>query len=102
MYSSSSSHQNNEDHTVSTEISHAFALFTHTSGPGSSSSIDSKRVITLSDLKRVARELREEVDEKVLRLMIEEANGGRGREAVGKGVSRGEFEGVMRRAGVFV
>jgi len=39
-----------------------------------------------------------ECGEGVLRDMILEANGGAG---VGKGVGREEFEGVMRRAGVF-
>ena len=54
--------------------------------------------ITLSTLKRVARALKEEVDEDVLRDMILEANGGAG---VGRGVDKEEFEGVMRRAGVW-
>ena len=47
-------------------------------------------------MKTVARALKEDVDEEVLRDMILEANGGAG---VGKGVERDEFEGVMRRAG---
>ncbi|KAI9687788.1 MAG: hypothetical protein M1822_001868 [Bathelium mastoideum] len=70
------------------EVAAAFRLFTGGEG----------EVITLAHLRRVARELREEVDERVLRDMIVEANGGEG---VGRGVGVGEFEGVMRRAGVF-
>jgi Ca2+-binding EF-hand superfamily protein len=50
--------------------------------------------ITFATLKRVARELREEVDESVLRDMMREAGGG-------GVVGIKEFEGVMRRAGVF-
>jgi hypothetical protein len=38
------------------------------------------------------------VTEEVLRDMILEANGGAG---VGRGVRKGEFDGVMRRAGVW-
>jgi len=52
----------------------------------------------LATLKRVARMLKEDVDENVLRDMILEANGGAG---VGKGVEKEEFEGVMRRANVW-
>jgi len=74
------------------EIAHAFSLFTHST---------TRSNITLQDLRRVARELREEVDDKVLMLMIEEANGAAGRESVGRGVGKDEFESVMRRAGVF-
>ncbi len=54
-------------------------------------------VITMQTLKRVAKVLKEDVDEKVLRDMILEANGGSG---VRKGVGREEFGEVMRRAGV--
>ncbi|MCJ1381236.1 hypothetical protein MMC17_004345 [Xylographa soralifera] len=57
-----------------------------------------ERRITIADLRRVARELKEEVSEQVLADMILEANGGRG---VKRGVGVREFEGVMRRAGVF-
>lgn len=73
------------------EVDEAFRLFV---GGGN----DREEVITLGMLKRVARDLKEEVSDGVLRDMILEANGGAG---VGKGVRRGEFEGVMRRAGVF-
>jgi len=54
--------------------------------------------ITLAGLKRIAKVLRDDVSEDVLRDMLLEANGGAG---VGKGVDREEFEGVMRRAGVW-
>ena len=57
-----------------------------------------QRRITIADLRRVARELKEEVSEEVLRDMILEANGGR---SVQSGVGVREFEGVMRRVGVF-
>ena len=53
-------------------------------------------IITMQTLKRVAKVLKEDVDEKVLRDMILEANGGAG---VRKGVGRREFGEVMRRAG---
>lgn len=72
------------------EVNEAFRLFLGGN--------DREEVITLGMLKRVARDLKEEVSDGVLRDMILEANGGAG---VGKGVRRGEFEGVMRRAGVF-
>lgn len=54
--------------------------------------------ITLATLKRVAMLLKEDVDEDLLVSMLLEANGGKG---VGKGVERDEFEGVMRRAGMW-
>lgn len=58
-----------------------------------------KPVITLAHLKRVAAVLKEEnVTDELLRDMILEANGGAG---VGRGVRREEFDGVMRRAGVW-
>ncbi|KAK8157312.1 EF-hand superfamily Ca2+-modulated protein [Phyllosticta citrichinensis] len=58
--------------------------------------------ITVADLKRVARELREDVDDDTLWDMVLEANGeARGKAGVAKGVTLEEFESVMRRAGVF-
>lgn len=71
---------------VNAEVDEAFALFTK----------GEERAITLQDLRRVARELREDVPENVLKDMLREATGG----GLG-GVERDEFEGVMRRAGVF-
>jgi Ca2+-binding EF-hand superfamily protein len=68
----------------------AFDLFTqHKPGP-----------ITLTDLRRVARTLREEVSDDVLKDMIVEANG-EGRDGWRRGVAIEDFEAVMRRAGVF-
>lgn len=70
------------------EAEEAYRLFTGgTEGP-----------IGLAQLRRVARVLREDVPEEVLKDMILEANGGAG---IGKGVSQGEFKEVMARAGVF-
>ena len=68
------------------EVAKAFRLFTK----------GQEREITLNDLRRVARELREEVPDSLLKDMIREAKGG----GLG-GVGTEEFEGVMRRAGVF-
>jgi hypothetical protein len=75
------------------EVDEAFRLFL--GGPGGE---DREEVITLGALRRVARDLKEDVTDAVLRDMILEANGGAG---VGKGVRKAEFEGVMRRAGAF-
>lgn len=77
---------------VAEEVDDAFRLFT-----GGEDAEEGGR-ITLAHLKRIAAVLKEEVDEAVLRDMILEANGGSG---VGSGVGREEFEGVMRRAGVW-
>ena len=78
-------HRGNEE-----EVRAAYALFTH-GAPGP---------ITLAHLKRIAKELRDDVPDDVLKDMIREANGTvKGKGAVG-GVSLEEFEAVMRRAGV--
>jgi Ca2+-binding EF-hand superfamily protein len=73
------------------EVSAAYRLFTHGSaGP-----------ITVAHLRRVAKELREDVSDDVLKDMILEANGGtknQGRDA--GGVNLEEFESVMKRAGL--
>lgn len=92
------------------EIDHAFGLFTHSLPLGSEAIKGKSKApaeglrITLADLKRVARELREDVDDKTLKLMIAEANGGHASENANweQGVGRDEFENVMKRAGVFV
>ncbi|KAK0101297.1 hypothetical protein ONS95_006474 [Cadophora gregata] len=70
------------------EVDEAFAMF-GVKGDGK---------ITLSTLRKVASMLKEEVDDELLRRMILEANGGAG---VAQGVDRDEFEGIMRRAGVW-
>lgn len=79
--------RNSATHTK--ELDEAFTLFT--SGGG-------EEKITLATLKRVAKALKEDVEEDLLRDMILEANGGAG---VGKGVEKDEFDEVMRRAGVW-
>ncbi|KAA6408609.1 MAG: hypothetical protein FRX48_07691 [Lasallia pustulata] len=81
--------QSRSDESQREEVETAFRLFTRGDGQGR---------ITMADLRRVARELKEDVSDQVLRDMIMEANGGSG---VIKGVGVGEFEGVMKRAGVF-
>lgn len=73
------------------EVSAGYQLFTH-GGPGP---------ITLGHLRRIAKELREDVPDEVLRDMILEANGGvRGKGKDVGGVSLEEFESVMKRAGL--
>lgn len=73
------------------EVRAAYKLFTHGgNGP-----------ITLAHLKRVAKELREDIPDEVLKDMIREANGGtkgKGRDVGGVGLE--EFESVMKRAGL--
>ena len=81
--------QDRSEDSIREEVETAFRLFTGKNGEDR---------ITIATLRRVARELKENVDEQVLKDMIMEANSGEG---VGKGVGMTEFEGVMRRAGVF-
>lgn len=77
------------------EVEAAWRLFVGMGGRGKG-----EGRIGMETLRRVAKELKmeRECGEGVLRDMILEANGGAG---VGRGVGREEFEGVMRRAGVF-
>ncbi|BCS19406.1 EF-hand superfamily Ca2+-modulated protein [Aspergillus puulaauensis] len=76
------------DEAMSAEVDTAFQLFTRgTDGP-----------ITLSHLRRIARELKEDSGDALLRDMILEANGGAGVDA---GVSLEQFHEIMLRAGVF-
>ncbi|KAG6020762.1 hypothetical protein E4U41_002732 [Claviceps citrina] len=70
------------------QVDEAFRLFTNNQDGN----------ITLAHLRRVAAVLKEEVDDDLLRDMILEANGGKG---VTRGVAVDEFDGVMRRAGVW-
>lgn len=70
----------------SEEVQKAYALFTR----------GQERDINISDLRRVAKELREDVPEGVLKDMIREATAG----GLG-GVNIEDFESVMTRAGVF-
>ena len=67
------------------EIQRAFELFDH----------EGRGVITLSDLRRVARVLGEEVSDEDLQEMIDEAAGTRPGQVFLK-----DFEEVMQRAGV--
>ncbi|KAL4901668.1 hypothetical protein BDW74DRAFT_159898 [Aspergillus multicolor] len=76
------------DDAMSAEVDSAFQLFTRGSdGP-----------IKLGHLKRIARELKEDLNDALLRDMILEANGGAG---VDVGVTLEQFHGIMQRAGVF-
>ncbi|KAK0614123.1 hypothetical protein B0T14DRAFT_539715 [Immersiella caudata] len=73
------------------EVDEAFSLFT--------AGTEGATAITVAHLKRVAALLREEdVSDGLLRDMILEANGGA---SVAKGVRKEEFDGVMKRAGVW-
>jgi hydroxyacylglutathione hydrolase len=76
------------DESKQEEVAEAFKLFTRgTDGP-----------ITVHHLRRIAKELKEEVSDDMLRNMILEANGGAG---VNRGVGMDDFHNVMTRAGVF-
>ena len=80
---------NNKDNTTTDEdVDAAMKLFTR----------GVSRPITIQDLRGVAKTLKEDVGEDVLRAMVLEANGGEG---VGRGVEKEAFRGVMVRAGVF-
>lgn len=83
-------HDDDDEEDQSQELQEAYNLFTaNTKGP-----------ITLAHLRRIARLLKEDVNEQVLKDMLVEANG-EGKDGWRKGVGIEEFEGVMRRAGVF-
>ncbi|KAF2011339.1 EF-hand superfamily Ca2+-modulated protein [Aaosphaeria arxii CBS 175.79] len=72
------------------EVRTAYTLFTHGStGP-----------ITLAHLRRVAKELREDIPDDVLKDMIREANGAPQGKGNPGGVNLEDFESVMKRAGV--
>lgn len=72
------------------EVRAAYNLFTH-GGPGP---------ITLAHLRRIAKELREDVPDELLKDMIREANGGVKSKGNAGGVGIEEFESVMKRAGL--
>lgn len=79
------------DEVTQEQVNAAFKLFTH-GGPGP---------INLAHLRRVAKELKEDVPDDVLKDMIREANGGvRGKGRDTGGVDIEEFENVLKRAGV--
>ncbi|OCT45426.1 Centrin-1 [Cladophialophora carrionii] len=81
------------DETKVEEVETAFNLFHPSQGTGSE-----EQVIRLQDLRAVAKVLKEDVSDDVLRAMILEANGGKG---VGSGVNMEDFRAVMTRARVF-
>ncbi|MCJ1354093.1 MAG: hypothetical protein MMC33_004080 [Icmadophila ericetorum] len=96
---------------IGSEIEEAWRLFiAHNSGGGGGGGggggegqqqrqqQQQQQKISLRTLRRIAKvlKLEGEVDDGILGDMILEANGGVG---VGRGVGRGEFEGVVRRAG---
>ena len=81
------------DETKAEEVDTAFQLFTH-----GQVNTDGDTVINLNDLRAVARTLKEDVSDDVLKAMILEANGGKG---IGKGVDVEDFRAIMTRAGVF-
>ncbi|KAI1199517.1 EF-hand [Nemania serpens] len=92
-----------DDGPDSAEVDEAFRLFAGAgagtgTGAGTGMGAEDTPTLTLAHLKRIAMTLKQDVDEALLRDMILEANGGAG---VGRGVSRAEFEEVMRRAGVW-
>lgn len=75
------------------EVQTAFDLFHPGQGVAGQA-----QVIRLQDLRIVAKTLKEDVSDDVLKAMILEANGGQG---IGKGVNLEDFRAVMTRAGVF-
>jgi Ca2+-binding EF-hand superfamily protein len=90
LYLHHNDNEEEDDEERDAEVQEAYALFTHNhAGP-----------ITLSDLRRIAKILREDVSDDVLKDMLIEANG-EGKEGWRTSVSLEDFKGVMKRAGVF-
>ncbi len=75
------------------EVQTAFQLFN-----SAGSDPQGQPVIRLHDLRTVAKTLREDVSDDVLKAMILEANNGKG---VNSGVNLEDFRAIMTRAGVF-
>ncbi|KIV87898.1 hypothetical protein PV11_03414 [Exophiala sideris] len=75
------------------EVQTAFDLFSPGQGVAGQ-----EQVIRLQDLRVVAKTLKEDISDDVLKAMILEANGGQG---IGRGVNLDDFRAVMTRAGVF-
>lgn len=76
------------DESTTEEVEKAYKMFTRgTDGP-----------INIHHLRRIAKDLKEDISDDLLKHMILEANGGTG---VNKGVGVDDFKGVMMRAGVF-
>lgn len=88
------------------EVEAAFRLFLEAGGEERGGKRrEGEERITMKGLRRVAQSLGSEgggggMGEDLLRNMIMEANG-LGPDGVGRGVGRGEFADVMKRAGVF-
>lgn len=101
-------HDGQEDEDSETErmalqahVREAFALFTRDQSVldlDDDNDTQQQHVISIQHLRRVAKELREEIPDATIRDMIKEANGGKSNGVV----TVDEFEDVMRRAGVFV
>lgn len=89
-YDSEEGEDDERDEERRAEVEEAYALFTN-NHPGP---------ISLRDLRRIAKILREEVSDDVLKDMLSEANGD-GQEGWRNGVSLEDFDNVMKRAGVF-
>lgn len=81
------------DETKAEEVETAFNLF-----HPSQAVAGQDQVIRLQDLRAVAKTLKEDVSDDVLKAMILEANGGKG---IGRGVTMEDFRAIMIRAGVF-
>ena len=81
------------DETKAEEVETAFNLFTP--GPAVAGH---DQAIRMHELRAIAKTLKEDVSDDVLKAMILEANGGKG---VGRGVNLEDFRAVMTRAGVF-
>lgn len=81
------------DETKAEEVETAFNLF-----HPSQAVAGQDQVIRLQDLRAVAKTLKEDVSDDVLKAMILEANGGKG---IGTGVTMEDFRAIMIRAGVF-
>ncbi|KAI5285387.1 hypothetical protein KEM54_000615 [Ascosphaera aggregata] len=80
-------HSRTED-SVAAEVEHAYKLFTRgTNGP-----------IQVSHLRKLARDLKQDISDDLLKDMVREANGGQGTHA---GVNMEQFKNVMMRAGIF-
>jgi Ca2+-binding EF-hand superfamily protein len=70
------------------DVDRAFQLFLPSGG---------EQILRIQDLRAVAKVLKEDVSEDLMKAMILEANGGRG---ISAGVSKAEFQDIVKRAGV--
>jgi Ca2+-binding EF-hand superfamily protein len=81
--------KNKTDDSRTEDVKKAFQLFLPRGG---------EQIIRIQDLRAVAKVLKEDVSEDLMKAMILEANGGRG---INAGVSREEFQEIVKRAGGF-